>query len=403
MHSRRRFLATGLGSVPIISLAPEVPGFLAQTARAGVPQKDGRVLVVVQLDGGNDGINTVVPFGDEGYAKYRRELRLPTDRVLKVTEGVGLHPAMRGAAKLLETGRLAVVQGVGYPNPDRSHFASMAIWQTARLDRLENGGLGWLGRGLDVDSAPAGQSGAVYVGAGSPPVSLRGRRSATTALERLDDLRLDPVVMNQGNAQQERAGEDDLKAFVRRSALDAYTTADRMAELARSSKQDGVYPNTALAQKLALVAQLLKGGFAARVYYTAQSGYDTHAGQAPTHASLLSELSGALLAFLDDLSAARLADRVSVLCFSEFGRRVAENGSAGTDHGTAAPVFLAGPAVKSGLVGATPSLSDLEDGDIKMAIDFRRVYASVLEAWLGVPSRAALGGEFEPLSLFSGA
>jgi uncharacterized protein (DUF1501 family) len=403
MHSRRRFLATGLSSLPVISLAPEVPGFLAQTARAAVPLKEGRVLVVVQLDGGNDGINTVVPFGDEDYAKHRQELRLPTDRVLKVTDGVGLHPSMRGAARLLETGRLAIVQGVGYPNPDRSHFASMAIWQTARLDRLEHGGLGWLGRGLDVDSVAAGQSGAVYVGAGSPPVALRGRRSATTALARLDDLRLDADVLSQGKAQEERAGEDDLKAFVRRSALDAYTTADRMAALAQSSKQDGLYPNTPLAQKLALVAQLLKGGFAARVYYTAQSGYDTHAGQAPAHAALLSELSGALLAFLDDLHGAKLADRVAVLCFSEFGRRVAENGSAGTDHGTAAPVFLAGPKVKSGLVGATPSLSDLVDGDIKMAIDFRRVYASVLEAWLGVTSRAALGGVFEPLSLFRGA
>ena len=172
--------------------------------------------------------------------------------------------------------------------------------------------------------------------------------------------------------------------------------------LARSSKKDAVYPDTALAQKLALIAQLLKGGFAARVYYTAQSGYDTHAGQGPMHASLLAELSGALLAFLDDLHRAKLADRVAVLCFSEFGRRVAENGSAGTDHGTAAPVFLAGPGVNSGLLGATPSLSDLEDGDIKMAIDFRRVYASVLEEWLKVPSRAALGGEFEPLSLFRG-
>ena len=182
MHSRRRFMATGLSSLPIISLAPVVPGFLAQTARAAVPSKEGRVLVVIQLDGGNDGVNTVVPFGDEGYAKHRQELRLPTDRVLKVTEGVGLHPAMPGAAKLLETGRLAIVQGVGYPNPDRSHFASMAIWQMARLDPLDHGGLGWLGRGLDVDSAPSGQSGAVYVGSGSPPVALRGRRSATTAL-----------------------------------------------------------------------------------------------------------------------------------------------------------------------------------------------------------------------------
>ncbi len=218
MHSRRRFMATGFSSLPVISLAPVVPGFLAQTARAAVPVKEGRVLVVIQLDGGNDGINTVVPFGDEGYEKHRQELRLPTDRVLKVTEGVGLHPAMQGASKLLETGRLAIVQGVGYPNPDRSHFASMAIWQTARLDRLEHGGLGWLGRGLDVDSAAAGHSGAVYVGAGSPPVALRGRRSATTAIERLDDLRLEPEVAQRGKVMPDCGREGDLAAFVRRSA-----------------------------------------------------------------------------------------------------------------------------------------------------------------------------------------
>ena len=400
MVSRRRFVTTSLAGLPVISLAPTIPGFLGLTARAASPEKDGRVLVVIQLDGGNDGINTVVPFRDEGYAKHRKELRLPTERLLKVSESVGLHPRMSGAAKLLESGRLAIVQGVGYPNPDRSHFASMAIWQTARFDRAEHSGLGWLGRGLDVDSATAGHSGAIYIGSGAPPVALRGRRSATTSLERLDDLRLDSRVMKRGTSSDDRAGGGDLTAFVRRSALDAYTTADRMADLARSSKQDSPYPDTALAQKLSLIGQLMKGGFAARVFYAAQSGYDTHALQGPVHGSLLSELSGALLAFLDDLGRAKLADRVTVLCFSEFGRRVAENGSAGTDHGTAAPLFLAGSGVRGGLVGSTPSLCDLENGDVKMSIDFRRVYASVLEGWLGVSSEAALGGAFEKLPLF---
>ena len=259
MVSRRRFVTTSLAGLPVISLAPKVPGFLGLTARAASPEKDGRVLVVIQLDGGNDGINTVVPFRDEGYAKHRQELRLPTDRLLKISEDVGLHPRMSGAAKLLESGRLAIVQGVGYPNPDRSHFASMAIWQTARFDRTEQSGLGWLGRGLDVDSAAAGHSGAIYIGSGAPPVALRGRRSATTSLERLDDLRLDPGVTKQGISSDDRAGGGDLTAFVRRSALDAYSTADRMADLARSSKQDSPYPDTALAQKLSLIAQLYQG------------------------------------------------------------------------------------------------------------------------------------------------
>ncbi len=210
MPSRRDFLYTGLKSLPVISLAPTVPEFLARTAHGAAPEKDGRALVVIQLDGGNDGINTVVPFRDEGYAKHRRQLRLPADRILKVSESVGLHPAMTGAGKLLESGRLAIVQGVGYPNPNRSHFASMAIWNTARLDPLEHGGLGWLGRGLDADSAGTGRAAAVHVGSGAPPVALRGRRSATTSLERLDDLTLGPAVAKQLPSHDLRDRADDL-------------------------------------------------------------------------------------------------------------------------------------------------------------------------------------------------
>src|SRR5262249_14977763 len=161
------------------------------------------------------------------------------------------------------------------------------------------------------------------------------------------------------------------------------------------------YPPTALARRLQLVAGLLKAGLGARVFYTLQPGYDTHAAQLPTHERLLAELGGALRAFLDDLAAAKLAERGLGLAFSEVGRRVAENGS-GTDHGTAGPVFLAGPGVKPGLVGATPSLTDLEDGDLKVGLDFRRVYAAVLQDWLALPVGPALGGNFEPLPLFRG-
>jgi len=195
------------------------------------------------------------------------------------------------------------------------------------------------------------------------------------------------------------AGGEGLHAFVRRSMLDAYTTADRLKEAA-AVKDSAGYPGTALAERLRLIARLLKAGFGTRVYYTVQRSYDSHSVQLPEHARLLGELGGAVRAFLDDLKAAGLAERVAVLCFSEFGRRVAENGSVGTDHGTAGPVFLAGPGMRPGLVGATPSLLDLEDGDLKVGLDFRRVYASVLEDWLGLPSRPALGGAFERLSLF---
>jgi uncharacterized protein (DUF1501 family) len=190
-----------------------------------------------------------------------------------------------------------------------------------------------------------------------------------------------------------------LAAFVRRSTLDAYATSERMAAVLRAEDKGASYPATALAGRLRVIARLLKGGVGTRVFYTAQGSYDTHYTQLQLHANLLFELSGALKAFLDDLAAARLADRVLVLCFSEFGRRAAENGSQGTDHGTAGPVFLAGPGVRAGLVGEAPKLLDLQDGDLKMSVDFRRVYATVLEDWLGLPGKPALGADFGKLPL----
>jgi uncharacterized protein (DUF1501 family) len=262
-------------------------------------------------------------------------------------------------------------------------------------------GPGWLGLALDdVPAAPGGAPASVLSGMDAPPAALRGRRCLSSALAHLDDLTL------RGEVEPRRAvgpgaGGEDLRAFVRRSMLDAYTTADRLKEAA-AVKDSAAYPGTALAERLRLIARLLKAGFGTRVYYAVQRGYDTHSVQLPEHARLLGELGGAVRAFLADLKAAGLAQRVAVLAFSEFGRRVEENASAGTDHGTAGPVFLAGAGVRPGLVGATPSLLELEDGDLKVGLDFRRVYASVLEDWLGLPSRPALGGAFERLPLFRG-
>jgi uncharacterized protein (DUF1501 family) len=398
MHSRRDFLK----HASLVALAPVVPSFLAHTARAAVPDKDGRILVVIQLDGGNDGINTVVPFADEGYAKCRRTLRLRKEELVKVNDSIGLHPDMADAGKLLESGQLEIVQAVGYPNPNRSHFESMAIWNTARLDAEERGGLGWIGRGLDGGPAPrGGVPAAVFVGGGQMPVALRSRRSVASGLTRPEDFVLAPEA-KAGRAGAGARGKDDLLAFVRRSALDGYATADRMAQVVRAGDGRGRYPASALGQQLGLMARLIKGGIGTRVYYARQPGYDTHATQLGSHAVLLRELSGAVKAFLDDLAAAKLADRVTVLAFSEFGRTVKENGSAGTDHGAAGPVFLAGPSVKPGLVGAMPKLLDPDPrhGDLRVVTDFRQVYATVLESWLGLSAKAALGGSFKQLPLF---
>ncbi|MBI1917738.1 MAG: DUF1501 domain-containing protein, partial [Planctomycetes bacterium] len=222
----------------------------------------------------------------------------------------------------------------------------------------------------------------------------------TSALAHLDDLVLDgegdpkKTLPKPGNA-------DHLKDFVRRALLDGYATADRLKQASRV-KDTASYPDSGLGQSLRLVSRLLKAGFGTRVFYAIQTGYDTHYAQLATHDRLLAELGGAVKAFLDDLTASRLADRVAMLLFSEFGRTVKENGSAGTDHGTAAPVFLAGAPVQTGLVGPTPNLLDLDPrhGDLRIGLDFRQIYASVLEDWLGLPTKTALGGTFERLPLF---
>jgi uncharacterized protein (DUF1501 family) len=409
MLSRREWLRTGLQTSTLIALAPTIPGFLAQTARAVPARRDGRILVVVQLNGGNDGINTVVPYADDGYARYRKTLLLPVNRLLEIDKEVGFHPAMGAAARLLEDGRLAIVQGVGYPNPSRSHFKSMAIWHSANVnlpkedvvDAESKAVYGWIGQALDEGGKPAdGAPAAQFIGSGSMPVALRSKRSVASAITRPEDSVLTLPGGARHSTLTEGAGREDLAAFVRRSTLDAYATSERMGEVLRARDQGASYPASELAGQLRIIARLIKGGGGTRVYYTSQGYYDTHQEQLEPHADLLGELSGALKAFLDDLAAAKLAERVLVLCFSEFGRRVAENGSRGTDHGTAGPVLLAGPGVKAGLIGEAPKLLDLQDGDLKMSVDFRRVYASVLEDWLGLPSKPALGGSFARLSLF---
>jgi uncharacterized protein (DUF1501 family) len=268
----------------------------------------------------------------------------------------------------------------------------MATWHTGRLDPEEHKGAGWIGRSLDSAGKRAT---ALLVGSGPPPVAIRGRRAVASAIERLEDFSLiADIDLRKALPREDSA--DDLSAFVQRSMLDAYSTADRLQRVTGDAN-DNRYPPTALAARLRLIARLLEVGLDTRVFYTLQSGYDTHSAQLFAHSSLLFELSVAVKAFLDHLTAAKLADRVVVLIFSEFGRTVRENGSAGTDHGTAGPVFLAGPSVKGGLVGETPSLIDLDpkDGDLRRSLDFRQVWSTVLDDWLGLNSREVLGGKFE--------
>lgn len=407
MLTRRDFVKQSLAGLGTLPLASSVPLFIPRSLSAADPKSpDRRILVVIELDGGNDGINTVIPYSDDGYTRHRNVLRIAEDRLIKLDDQVGLHPALRSMADLWETGRLSIVQGVGYPNPNRSHFQSMEIWHTANPGAQQRNGLGWVGRGLDqAQPLPEGLS-AMNVGPQELPLALRGRRARASNIYRLDQFSLPKapqtlVLPNSAIAPAIAGSHDDLHQFVYRTASDVRRTAEQLEDVAQRDAATEQYPATALARHLRLTARLIRADFGVRVFYTQQSGYDTHAGQLPQHAALLQELGDALKAFFADLERAGLADRVLVLAFSEFGRRVQENGSQGTDHGTAGPVFLAGPAVQGALVGQTPLLMDLDNGDLKMSIDFRQVYATLLEKWIGVPSDPVLGNHFDPLPLLS--
>jgi len=387
--------------------------FVSRSALAAGAAKEGeRILVVVQLLGGNDGLNTVVPHGIDGYNRGRRILRLAPSQIHKITPEIGLHPAMSAMARLAEKGKLAIMQGVGYPNPDRSHFRSMEIWETARLGNdAQSLETGWLGRALDAQGRKVGADPlGLHVGNRSLPLALRTKKTEVPSIESLESYQLKVTGTDQERqrarmaltqlAQVERKSDDPLLGFIRQTTLTAYESSDRIEQLAKKPAGTTKYPDYGLARRLELIARIIKAGFGTRIFYTSLDGFDTHANQLATHAGLLTELSDSIGAFHDDLAGAGQADRVAILSFSEFGRRVQENASQGTDHGAAAPVFLVGPLAKSGLVGAHPSFDDLDDGDLKFHTDFRRVYAAVLGDWLGCKPEAVVGKGFDPLPLF---
>lgn len=420
--NRRSFLKQGtavtLGALPTLV-------YRGSTAAETRPTKDNeKILVVIQMSGGNDGINTVVPFADEGYAKHRSKLRLPTERLIKINDSVGLHPSMRSAADLLEDGKLAIIQGVGYPNPSRSHDVSMATWHSAQVGDADTVRThGWLGRAMDAATGNADPTATndpqmVLLGDENQPLAIQSRRSTAITLSNLSDLRLKTPLHLEGglglphnSLKRRQPGSDDLSGslpsvnslagFIQQTMHDATAASNSLEQsIDKGSVDDTAYPSTKLGQRMQSISTLIKSDFGTPVYYTIQSGYDTHAAQLFSHARLLREFSGSMKAFMDDLSAAGLSDRVCVMGFSEFGRRVAENGSEGTDHGTAGPAFIAGENLNPGMIGKTPSLLDLVNGDLPMSVDFRSVYHEVTRDWLGLKSVAAKPGDQPPLRIF---
>ncbi len=404
MTSRRQFIQAAFGSSALVSLSQGVPAVLLGASARAQGRGGETILIVIELGGGNDGLNTVIPHGDEAYYENRFTLAIPRNEVSRIDDSVGLHPALGGFSQLLDDQQLTIVQGVGYPNPNRSHFESMDLWHTAhRID--ESSQLGWIGRCIDSDRSLQGELPAIHYGGGKQPLALGTRSRPVPSIASLDQFRF------RGNGPRQfsstvqrdlnvpRSPENRLLGFIHESAQVALRTSERLENVI-DAKASADYPNTQLGRKLGAVGQLIDSGLPTRIYYVTHDGFDTHSNQAEAHAGLLRELAGATAALMQDLDKRGHADRTAIMTFSEFGRRVRENASRGTDHGTAAPLFLAGGRVKSGLANPHPSLADLDQGDLKFTVDYRQVYATVLEDWLGIESVPVLGRSFEKLDLF---
>lgn len=435
MKTRREFLrSTVLGA----SAAWTIPAFVERTfgqlheaardlAIQPVTGKDDTILVVIQLAGGNDGLNTLVPYGDDAYHKARPRLGKKDKEIIKLDDYLGLNSSMPYLGSLFKEGGLGIVQGVGYPNPNRSHFVSTSIWETA--DTSNHSATGWLGRyfdnacpgadptvGISFNKTQPESFGALK----NPGVCLNtpdlyqwihGGGEQAQAEEFFADLNKpsEPddnppvdggsIAMPAGGKVGGVKGEDNL-AFLERVALDARVSSKKILELASKHKTNVPYEGTPIARNLNLVSRMIAGGMPTRVYYVSHGGFDTHNQQANSHDRLLGQLDSALKSFFTDLKQQGNDKRVVLMTFSEFGRRVSENASAGTDHGKASCMFVAGPAIKGGIFGKRPSLTELSEGDITHTVDFRSVYGTLLADWLRAPDvKPILGSSYPKMGL----
>ncbi len=410
MPTRREFLRGGL---ILVTASLAAPAFLVKAAAtAQAPSADPRsptrnTLVVVQLSGGNDGLNTVIPYRDPLYPELRPQLAVPEAEVLPLDAELALHPALEPLKARYDAGQLAVVVGVGYPNPDRSHFRAMDIWQTAEPEAYAQ--TGWLGRYLAGCACGGDERPAAVSVSQTLPRALWTESVFVPSLSSLDNYRFqsDPRYPADRAARLRalRALDATTEAlrpyaeFLGQQSLNALASAEEVQRVASTWQTPVEYPpNNPLAAALKAVGQLIGGDLGVRVAYVQLGGFDTHANQQATHRRLLEQLAAALDAFQNDLEAMGKADQVVTMTFSEFGRRVRENGSGGTDHGTAEPLFILGTRVRGGIHGRQPPLDDLDGGDLRFQVDFRAVYATLLDRWLGADPVPVLGRSYELLA-----
>jgi len=366
---RRKFLAlTGTFTGGTLLL----PDFLYSFGSQNNLVLGEQCVVFVQLNGGNDGLNTFIPFEDALYYNYRPTIALSKDEVISASKGMAFHPALSGFATMQQSGDLSVIQNVGYPNPVRSHFRSQEIWQTAPTQQ-EYLSDGWLGRYLDLQCKEHQPTAGINIDS-IDNLALKGDEPNSITVKDPDRFKTKNKQENEG-----QLSDNPQLDFVRKVANSVIEGSDEIQKaLAKSAASDVVYPKTGLAKNLEWISKLIKGNLNSKVYYTSLGGFDTHDNQLSIHKTRLTELNDAVFSFYQDLKQSQQLQNVTIVVFSEFGRRVKDNGR-GTDHGTAAPMFVIGGNNKGQLIGKNPNLTDLDNGDLKHEIDFRSVYASILK------------------------
>ncbi|HZQ36419.1 MAG TPA: DUF1501 domain-containing protein [Dehalococcoidia bacterium] len=424
VSTRRVFLQKGMA---LLAVGATIPTFLDQTVMAlSNPEdvkrtqqasgKDGKILVVVQLSGGNDGLSMVVPYADDAYHRARARIGIAADKVLKINNYIGLHPNLGPMKKMFDDGTMAVVQGVGYPNPNRSHFRSMDIWQSGQPER-DVATSGWLGRYFDNTCPGCDPHVGVAMGE-TLPLAMQGERVMPLSFERPESYRYNgrdtqhylalnqskdaapPTTAPSAAAKIVRPAKKEITTaasqldFLHRTAMDAQLSSEEILRITRGHSGPTPYPTNEFGNGLKTIAAMIAGGLPTRVYYVSLGGFDTHANQLNRHDQLMTQLAQGVSAFWADLKAQKNDDRVLMMTFSEFGRRVQENASGGTDHGAAAPMFLLGKGIQQGVMGNHPSLTQLDQGDLRYNTDFRSVYATILQSWLETPSKPILGQQF---------
>jgi len=402
----RGLYAIGVGATLPVILNRTSAALAAQELEGtSIEKHPERILVVVELSGGNDGLNTVVPYGDPAYYKARPKLGIKEREVIKAADGFGFHPSMVGFERLYKDGMLGIVHGCGYDHPSLSHFSSMGFWHTG----VPNGGepLGWLGRLADRTYDAKTRNMIVDVG-NAQSLAVRSARHSPLVFEdpgrfKRDGTDDEKTVL--AALSQPRATSNATLEFLASTAQNATESSDFVRQASggyRTPVDYGV--GGGLGANLQRVASLIAAGMPTRLYYVTYAGnsFDTHVQQGDLHSRLLMYTADAIRGFTEDMKRIGKSDQVAMMVFTEFGRRVEENGSLGTDHGTATPMFIVGKGVRGGFYSKHPSLTDLDDGNMKMTTDFRRVYATMIKEWLGYDDVAAvLKGNFEALSVFA--